>query len=141
MTRDRPTRPTTEPQALPGDGLREGIVDELRRRIGEALVDTELRPNDDLWVRVATDAWKAGRRGAATQMGFEYFCFLSAIDWMPSPYGRGEDDPTEPPPERSTEIRQGVTGGDTRFQVLRPGHRHRAATSASRSRPTSPTTR
>ena len=51
-------------------------------------------------------------------MGFEYFCFLSAIDWMPSPYGRGEDDPTEPPPERSTEIRQGVTGGDTRFQVF-----------------------
>ena len=37
---------------------------------------------------------------------------------MPSPYGRGEDDPTEPPPERSTEIRQGVTGGGTRFQVF-----------------------
>ena len=26
--------------------------------------------------------------------------------------------PTEPPPERSTEVRQGVAGGDTRFQVL-----------------------
>jgi NADH-quinone oxidoreductase subunit C len=51
-------------------------------------------------------------------MGFEYFCFLSAIDWMPSPFGRGEDDPTEPPPERPTEIRQGVTGGATRFQVF-----------------------
>ena len=51
-------------------------------------------------------------------MGFEYFCFLSAIDWLPSPYGRGEDDPTEPPPERSTEVRQGVTGGESRFQVL-----------------------
>jgi hypothetical protein len=37
---------------------------------------------------------------------------------MPSPYGRGEDDPTEPPPERETTIRQGVTGGDTRFQVF-----------------------
>ena len=51
-------------------------------------------------------------------MGFDYFCFLSAIDWMPSPYGRGEDDPTEPPPERSTEIVQGYTGGETRFQVF-----------------------
>ena len=51
-------------------------------------------------------------------MGFEYFCFLSAIDWMPSPYGRGEDDPTEPPPERDTAVRPGVTGGDTRFQVF-----------------------
>ena len=113
------TRPPRrrEPQALPGDGLREGIVDELRRHLGEALVDTELRPNDDLWVRVATDAWKAAGE-ALHAMGFEYFCFLSAIDWMPSPYGRGEDDPTEPPPERSTEVRQGVTGGDTRFQVF-----------------------
>ena len=97
--------------------MREGIVDELRRRIGEHLVDSELKPNDDLWVRIATDAWKdAGE--ALYQMGFEYFCFLSAIDWMPSPYGRGEDDPTEPPPERETTIRQGVTGGDTRFQVF-----------------------
>jgi NADH-quinone oxidoreductase subunit C len=110
---------TTEaqPQALPGDGLREGIVDDLRRHLGEALLATELRPNDDLWVRVATDAWKAAGE-ALYQMGFEYFCFLSALDWMPSPYGRGEDDPTEPPPERSTEVRQGVTGGDTRFQVF-----------------------
>ncbi len=108
---------TEEPQALPGDGLREGIVDELRRRIGDHLVDSELRPNDDLWVRVATDAWKETAE-ALYQMGFEYFCFLSAIDWMPSPYGRGEDDPTEPPPERETAIRPGVTGGDTRFQVF-----------------------
>jgi NADH-quinone oxidoreductase subunit C len=50
--------------------------------------------------------------------GFDYFCFLSAIDWLPSPYGRGEDDPTEPPPERSTEIMQGYAGGETRFQML-----------------------
>ena len=106
-----------EPQALPGDGLREGIVDDLRRHLGEALLDSELKPNDDLWVRVATDSWKA-TGDALHEMGFEYFCFLSAIDWMPSPYGRGEDDPTEPPPERSTEVRQGVTGGDTRFQVF-----------------------
>ena len=102
---------------MPGDGLREGIVDELRRRIGDRLVATELRPNDDLWARIATDAWKEAGE-ALYQMGFEYFCYLSAIDWMPSPYGRGEDDPTEPPPERETAIRPGVTGGDTRFQVL-----------------------
>jgi NADH-quinone oxidoreductase subunit C len=106
-----------EPQALPGDGLREGIIDELRRHLGEALVETELKPNDDLWVRVATDSWKAAGE-ALLSMGFEYFCFLSALDWMPSPYGRGEDDPTEPPPERPTEIRQGVAGGATRFQVF-----------------------
>ena len=74
------------------------------RASATALVDSELRPNDDLWVRVATDAWRAAGRGPATGWASTYFCFLSAIDWMPSPYGRGEDDPTEPPPERTTEI-------------------------------------
>ncbi|CAN5486977.1 hypothetical protein BH24ACT5_BH24ACT5_16660 [soil metagenome] len=103
--------------ALPGDGLREGIVQELGRHVGDALVDTELRPQDDLWVRVRSDAWEQTGR-ALHAMGFHYFCLLSAIDWLPSPYGRGEDDPTEPPPERSTAVEQGVTGGDTRFQVL-----------------------
>jgi NADH-quinone oxidoreductase subunit C len=109
-----------EPRSLPGDGLREGIVDELRRRIGEALVDSELRPNDDLWLRVSTDAWKAAAE-ALLQMGFEYFCFLSAIDWMPSPYGKGEDDPSEPPAEPDPDagaIKQGYTGGESRFQML-----------------------
>ena len=51
-------------------------------------------------------------------MGFTYFCFLSALDWKPSPYGRGEDDPTQPPPERTTEVKQGYAGGETRFQVF-----------------------
>jgi len=55
---------------------------------------------------------------ARQSLGCEYFCFLSAIDWMPSPYGKGEDDPTEPPPERSTETKQGIAGGETRFQVF-----------------------
>ena len=50
--------------------------------------------------------------------GSTYFCFLSAIDWKPSPYGRGEDDPTQPPPERTTEVKQGYAGGETRFQVF-----------------------
>ena len=110
---------TTEeaPLALPGDGLREGIVDDLRRRLGDALVDTHLNPNDDLWVRVRTDAW-ADAGAALKAAGFTYYCFLSAIDWLPSPYGKGEDDPTAEPTEPDTEIVQGVTGGDTRMQVF-----------------------
>ena len=106
-----------EPAALPGDGLREGIVDDLRHRIGEALLDSHISPNDDVWVRVATDAW-ADTASALKTAGFTYFCFLSAIDWMPSPYGKGEDDPTAEPEEPDTEIRRGVTGGETRLQVF-----------------------
>ena len=57
-------------------------------------------------MRVRTDAWVAAGE-ARKAIGFDYFCFLSAIDWMPSPFGKGEDDPTEPPPERETTIRPG----------------------------------
>lgn len=102
---------------LPGDARREGIVDLLRAELGADLVEYHLVAGTDLWVRVALGAWR--RAGEVLRdAGFHYFCFLSAIDWMPSPYGRGEDDPTEPPRERDDTIRQGYAGGETRFQML-----------------------
>ena len=102
---------------IPGDTLRERIVDDLRAHIGADLVDSLVKPGDDVWVRVSTDAWR--RAGVALrEMGFEYFCFLSAIDWMPSPFGKGEDDPTAPPVERDDTVKQGYAGGATRMQVL-----------------------
>jgi len=110
-----PEAPVAE---LPGDALRERAVDDMRRAIGDSLVDVLVKPGDDLWFRVATDAWRAAGLALRDQLGFDYFCFLSAIDWMPSPYGRGEDDPTAPPVERDTAVRQGYTGGETRFQVF-----------------------
>ncbi len=115
---DAPETTTTDdaPAELPGDGLREAIVDELRAAIGDRLLDTHLLPQTDLWVRVASDAW-ADTAAALETHGFDYFCFLSAIDWMPSPYGKGEEVPGEEQ-ERDTEIRPGYTGGDSRFQVF-----------------------
>ncbi len=113
---DTPT--TTETPALPGDGLREGIVRRMREALGEGLVDSLVKPGDDVWLRVSASSWRAAGIALRDVIGCEYFCFLSAIDWMPSPYGRGEDDPTAPPPERSTEIVQGYTGGATRMQVF-----------------------
>ncbi|MBI5088530.1 MAG: NADH-quinone oxidoreductase subunit C [Actinobacteria bacterium] len=114
---DAPTV-TDETPALPGDALRERIVQQLRDALGDALLDTLVKPNDDMWVRVRTDAWRAAGMALRDVVGCDHFGFLSAIDWMPSPYGRGEDDPTAPPPERDTEIRPGYTGGDTRLQVF-----------------------
>ncbi|HEX9259022.1 MAG TPA: NADH-quinone oxidoreductase subunit C [Acidimicrobiales bacterium] len=110
----------------PADEQREAVVERFKRDLGEGLVSSHVLPGRDVWVRVATDAWMAAAQ-AARQAGFDYFCFLSGLDWMPSPYGKGEDDPTQPPPERSTAVVQGVTGGDTRFQVfarLVDVHRH-----------------
>jgi NADH-quinone oxidoreductase subunit C len=100
------------------DELRQSLIERLTIELGDAVVGHELRPGDDVWVRIATDAWRPAGVAAREALDCEYFCFLSGLDWMPSPYGKGEDDPTEPPPERSTETKQGVTGGDTRFQVF-----------------------
>ncbi len=102
---------------LPGDALRESIVDALREAIGADLVDSLVKAGDDVWVRIAPTAWRSAAIALRDQ-GFTYFCFVSAIDWMPSPFGKGEDDPTAPAPERDDTIRQGYTGGETRFQVL-----------------------
>ena len=108
---------TDAPAGLPGDGLREGIVDALRAAIGDQLIDTYLMPQTDLWVRVTPEAW-ADTAAALKAQGFDYFCFLSGLDWLPSPYGKGEDDPDDEPAEIDTEIKQGYTGGETRFQVF-----------------------
>lgn len=110
----------TEPTALASDTLRESIVDTLREAIGDDLLESHLIPNDDLWIRVSASAWR--RAGEALrEQGFDYFCFLSAIDWMPSPFGRGEDDPSVEPDEaeaESKEMTQGYAGGATRFQMF-----------------------
>jgi len=109
-----------EPTALASDTLRESIVDALREAIGDDLLESHLIPNDDLWIRVAVSAWR--RAGEALrEQGFDYFCFLSAIDWLPSPFGRGEDDPSAKPDEAETESKemtQGYAGGATRFQMF-----------------------
>ncbi len=102
------------------DDLRESIVERLRADLGDDLIEVHLVPDVDLWVRVAPESWRRAGESLRSH-GFEYFCFLSAIDWMPSPYGRGEDDPTaeaSDDDDTSNEIRQGYTGGDTRFQML-----------------------
>ncbi len=102
---------------LPGDALRERVVDQLRAALGDGLIDSLVKPGDDVWVRVSAAAWRDAGIALRDKLGMDYFCFLSAIDWMPSPFGRGEDDPTVPV-ERDSTIRQGYAGGDTRFQLF-----------------------
>ena len=113
---------TTETPALASDTLRESIVDSLRSTLGDRLVDVKLVPNVDLWVRVGTEAWREAGL-ALRDMGFHYFCFLSAIDWMPSPFGRSMDSEVDNlikgAAEKKTEtMSTGYAGGDTRFQVF-----------------------
>ncbi len=108
---------TTEAPAV-ADPKRDELLGKIRSTLGDAVVESLVKPGDDVWVRVRTDAWRSSLIALRESLGFDYFCFLSAIDWLPSPYGRGEDDPTEPPPERDTTVRPGYCGGDTRMQVF-----------------------
>jgi len=100
------------------DATRDAMVAAIRDTLGAAVVDSLVKPGDDIWVRVSTESWRNSIQKLKDVHGFDYFCFLSAIDWLPSPFGRGEDDPSEPAPERYSTIRPGYTGGDTRMQLL-----------------------
>lgn len=119
---------TVEPDAVEAaeapvvDERREALLASLVEALGDAVVGSHIRPLDDLWVRVDREAWPTA---AATlkDMGFTFFDYLSAIDWLPSPYGRDMDaqedlvvsgaEPKVPGP-----VEQGYAGGDTRFQVI-----------------------
>lgn len=105
------------------DEVREATLASLTDELGGGIVESHIRPNDDIWVRVSRDAW-VDTGMALKSMGFTYFSFLSAIDWMPSPFGRDMDsqvDLTLSPPEDDGDepvMETGVAGGDTRFQVF-----------------------
>jgi len=100
----------------PRDDIRDAEIARVLAALGTSVVDSLVKPNDDMWIRVSADAWVSTGE-TLKSLGYSYFCFISAIDWLPSPFGKGEEDPASPI-ERSTVIKQGYTGGETRFQVI-----------------------
>ena len=126
-TVDAPAEP--EAPAEPTDERREELLATFSEHLGDELLASHVRPGQGLWIRVATDAWATAAEVAAGPADLPFFDFLSAIDWLPSPYGRYEDSdldtPFPPPmPDRSAAV-PGYAGGDARIQVLasvaRPG--------------------
>jgi NADH-quinone oxidoreductase subunit C len=65
------------------DPVREALLDALTQELGDAVVGSEIN-RGDLWVRVRADAWKRTAEVCRDRLGFDYFCFLSGLDWMPS---------------------------------------------------------
>ena len=141
----------TEPQGAEEPQVEEqdqrlALVDTLASELGDDVVGRETRSNDS-WLRVRREAW---RRTAeiCRRLGFDYFCFLSAIDWAPATsQARGEvtatveggdEEEAQAGPSGDAEAaaypsttddepaqsggpgawETGVTGGETRFQVL-----------------------
>lgn len=109
------------------DEHREDLLGRFIEGMGDAVVSSHIDPGRDLWVRVSTGAWGEAAAVVRHRLGARYFGFLSAIDWMPSPYGRSMDSAVdnvlgasteEADSEEAPEMLHGVTGGESRFQML-----------------------
>ena len=109
--------PVEDPVAT--DELRDGIVASLRAKLGDVVVDAHVQAGVDVWVRVTRDGW-ADAAQALKDLGFTFFDYLSAVDWYPNLFGKNEEPPTVAlvAPTSSAEVEHGVTGGETRFQLL-----------------------
>ncbi len=111
--------PEAETEAPEPDPVREDLRDRMAAELGEALVESVIAPGAQLTVRVTAEAWRTAGQVARDHLGCRWFDFLSAIDWMPSPYGRYEDDGLEAPAApAAAPYETGVAGGETRFQVF-----------------------
>ena len=142
MTDATTDAPATEEAAPAVDEARQPLLDAITAELGDALVGSELS-GGDLWVRVDRAAWRQTLGFCRQQLGMDYFCFLSAIDWLPAPDLSGEkvfepaegvapveneaDDDTDAPVDEAEDVempggpveqQSGVAGGDSRFQVF-----------------------
>jgi NADH-quinone oxidoreductase subunit C len=77
--------------ATPADEVREGLLARFTEALGDRVVGSHIIPGHELWVRVDRGAWVEAAELAKTHLGLTFFDFLSAIDWLPSPWGRYED--------------------------------------------------
>lgn len=133
---DTDTESGPEPE-LEVDGARTALLDALSAELGDAVVDTHLIPGVDLWVRVSTEAWDTAADYLHNRQRFRFFDWLSAIDWMPSPFGRSLDAAVDVALGDTSEAEDatieadvageaaepatgadGYAGGATRFQVI-----------------------
>ena len=123
------------------DDRQQALLEDLTARLDDAVVGSHVG-NGDLWVRIRPDAWVLAAQECKA-MGFDYFCYLSGIDWMPHTWpnpkvieapgvvdneGAADDADASPQeaeagfesdePAGDGAIVTGFAGGDTRFQVL-----------------------
>jgi NADH-quinone oxidoreductase subunit C len=118
------TETTTEDEApeVEPDPVRERWLATFQEALGDKVLGHHITPGTELWVRVERDAWRQAAEVAKLRLGCSFFDFVSAIDWLPSPWGRYEEadlDPGAiPRPDPHGEFVTGYAGGDTRFQMM-----------------------
>ncbi len=70
------------------DEGRQALLEAITAELGDAVVAHHLIPGQDLWVRVRNEDWAGTADYLRNRQRFRFFDWLSAIDWLPSPYGR-----------------------------------------------------
>ncbi len=120
------TDTTDAPDEVVADEARDALLAAVTAELGDALLEHHLIPGRDLWIRVAPEAFGDVAEYLRERQRFRFFDYLSAIDWLPSPYGRSldaavdvalgtDEDSTD---EGGGEMVRGYAGGETRFQIL-----------------------
>lgn len=135
MATDTDEAAASEPEV---DEARSALLDALSAELGGALVGSHLDAGVDAWIRVTNEAWADTADYLHNRQRFRFFDWLSAVDWLPSPYGRSLDaevdkalgtasTPADAPSDGDNDgdsdsagVR--VAGGDTRFQILARVH-------------------
>jgi NADH-quinone oxidoreductase subunit C len=109
--------PEPEPERVP-DPVRDPLMAHITGHLGDAVLGQAVAKGD-MWLRVSNQAWRTTCRYLKDH-GFDYFCFLSGIDWQPSHESvtRYEQVYTDDAPAEAPARETGITGGDTRFQVF-----------------------
>ena len=110
------------------DPVREAIAKAFADELGDGFIEQHINPGSDLWIRIDAGSWADAAKFARDKLGMKWLDFISAIDWMPNPYGRemdaeqdwvvhGKEAPS-PNNAEAEEMTTGVAGGDTRFQMM-----------------------
>ena len=127
--------------ALPGDALREGVVQALRDALGDGLLDSlDQAERRHLGARArrrvaAGRPWCCATPSAATTSASS-----PPSTGCPARSAAAKTTPRRRAPERDTDDQAGLHRRRHPHAGVRPGHQHLASTSASPSRPTCPTT-
>ncbi|MEM7326666.1 MAG: NADH-quinone oxidoreductase subunit C [Actinomycetota bacterium] len=120
----------TEEATVEVDEARESLLEAIQAELGDAVVGTHLVSGTDLWVRVVTPAWADTADYLRNRQRFRFFNWLSAVDWMSSPFGRsleaavdvaqeaGDAEEEEPAKDPIQAAGESYAGGGARFQVM-----------------------
>jgi NADH-quinone oxidoreductase subunit C len=114
---------TQAPAEIPAPTARHGeIVTALRESLGDGLLAHHYSARD-AWVLVAPGSWREAGRVCKEELGLNYLCFVSAIDWKQAQLGGEkrwdpEAEPTDEPGDGPGHWLTGIGGGETRFQVF-----------------------